>query len=226
MARLDVRSLIPQNRLLAAAVQYLAHVPRLPRFQPSTRFTENSRPPFILEQLHHWTIRSLECGGDFFREMLLHHGVKHTFGYPGSAILLVFDAIYNSKHFDFRAMLASGTSGVVLVTSGPGVTDVITPPRDALSDGVPPARVSRPVLILEPIAETGLQEQNRTILQIPLPRTFVCSSGLLNLDQPYYRLDIHLIERFLLPTKQLGGRDLAMQRMSPSNHRMTYPALR
>lgn len=72
-------------------------------------------------------------------------------GYPGGAILPVFDAIYNSKHFDFILpkheqgaghmaegyARASGKPGVVLVTSGPGATNVITPMQDAFSDGTP-----------------------------------------------------------------------------------------
>lgn len=100
--------------------------------------------------------------------MMLRQGVKHvckiqsapsqpstlmntTVGYPGGAILPVFDAIYNSKHFDFILprheqgaghmaegyARASGKPGVVLVTSGPGATNVITPMQDALSDGTP-----------------------------------------------------------------------------------------
>jgi acetolactate synthase I/II/III large subunit len=74
-----------------------------------------------------------------------------TVGYPGGAILPVFDAIYNSKHFEFILpkheqgaghmaegyARASGKPGVVLVTSGPGATNVITPMQDALSDGTP-----------------------------------------------------------------------------------------
>ncbi|KAJ9191861.1 hypothetical protein DTO166G4_906 [Paecilomyces variotii] len=90
-------------------------------------------------------------GGEIFHEMMLRQGVKHIFGYPGGAILPVFDAIYNSKHFDFVLprheqgaghmaegyARASGKPGVVLVTSGPGATNVITPMQDALSDGTP-----------------------------------------------------------------------------------------
>lgn len=90
-------------------------------------------------------------GGQIFNEMMLRHGVKHIFGYPGGAILPVFDAIHNSKHFDFVLprheqgaghmaegyARVSGKPGVVLVTSGPGATNVVTPMQDALSDGVP-----------------------------------------------------------------------------------------
>ncbi|KAL8670076.1 MAG: hypothetical protein Q9168_005361, partial [Polycauliona sp. 1 TL-2023] len=90
-------------------------------------------------------------GGEIFHQMLRRQGVKHVFGYPGGAILPVFDAIYNSKHFEFILprheqgaghmaegyARASGKPGVVLVTSGPGATNVITPIQDALSDGTP-----------------------------------------------------------------------------------------
>ncbi|KAF2084947.1 acetolactate synthase mitochondrial precursor [Saccharata proteae CBS 121410] len=90
-------------------------------------------------------------GGEIFHEMMLRQGVKHVFGYPGGAILPVFDAIYNSKHFDFILprheqgaghmaegyARASGKPGVVLVTSGPGATNTITPMMDALMDGTP-----------------------------------------------------------------------------------------
>ncbi|GAP86025.1 putative acetolactate synthase I II III large subunit [Rosellinia necatrix] len=92
-----------------------------------------------------------KTGGEIFHEMMLRHGVKHIFGYPGGAILPVYDAIYNSKHFDFILpkheqgaghmaegyARASGKPGVVLVTSGPGATNVVTPMQDALSDGTP-----------------------------------------------------------------------------------------
>src|SRR5687768_6783201 len=115
-------------------------------------------------------------GGEIFHEMMLRHGVKHicaffsfvlpefllirsadsspviyAVGYPGGAILPVFDAIYQSKHFEFILprheqgaghmaegyARASGKPGVVLVTSGPGATNVVTPLQDALSDGTP-----------------------------------------------------------------------------------------
>ena len=78
-------------------------------------------------------------------------GNSFAVGYPGGAILPVFDAIYNSKHFNFILprheqgaghmaegyARASGKPGVVLVTSGPGATNVITPIQDAYSDGTP-----------------------------------------------------------------------------------------
>ncbi|KAG7005832.1 acetolactate synthase catalytic subunit [Physcia stellaris] len=90
-------------------------------------------------------------GGAILHEMLKRLEVRHVFGYPGGAILPVFDAIFNSKHFEFILprheqgaghmaegyARASGKPGVVIVTSGPGATNVITPMQDALSDGTP-----------------------------------------------------------------------------------------
>lgn len=90
-------------------------------------------------------------GGEIFHEMMKRHNVDTIFGYPGGAILPVYDAIYNSPHFNFVLprheqgaghmaegyARASGKPGVVLVTSGPGATNVITPIADALADGIP-----------------------------------------------------------------------------------------
>lgn len=90
-------------------------------------------------------------GGEIFHEMMLRHKVDTVFGYAGGAILPVFDAIYNSDKFNFVLprheqgaghmaegyARACGKPGVVLVTSGPGATNVITPMTDALADGIP-----------------------------------------------------------------------------------------
>ncbi|KAI9574216.1 thiamine diphosphate-binding protein [Boletus coccyginus] len=123
---------------------------------PAVRPTPNNVPfPAPVEQ--RMTAAALDhsfvgmSGGQIFHEMMLRHGIKHIFGYPGGAILPVFDAIYNSEYFDFILprheqgaghmaegyARVSGKPGVVLVTSGPGATNVVTPMQDALSDGVP-----------------------------------------------------------------------------------------
>ncbi|KAI9495868.1 acetolactate synthase [Zychaea mexicana] len=92
-----------------------------------------------------------KSGGEIFHEMMLRHDVKHVFGYPGGAILPVFDAIHESTYFDFVLprheqgaghmaegyARATGKPGVVLVTSGPGATNVVTAMADALADGTP-----------------------------------------------------------------------------------------
>ena len=90
-------------------------------------------------------------GAQIFHQMMKEHGVRHMFGYPGGAILPVFDAIFESDQFQFILTRheqgaghmaegyarASGRPGVVLVTSGPGATNTVTPLQDALMDGTP-----------------------------------------------------------------------------------------
>ncbi|TYK65698.1 acetolactate synthase 2 catalytic subunit [Colwellia echini] len=89
-------------------------------------------------------------GGALLFEVLQEHGVKHVFGYPGGAIMPIYDALYDSevKHFlcrheqgaAFSAVgyaRAADTVGVCLATSGPGATNLITGLADALADSIP-----------------------------------------------------------------------------------------
>ena len=82
--------------------------------------------------------------------MLREHGVQHIFGYPGGAIMPVYDALYDGgvdhilcRHEQGAAMAAigyaraSGQIGVCLATSGPGATNLITGLADAYMDSVP-----------------------------------------------------------------------------------------
>lgn len=92
-----------------------------------------------------------KTGAEIFHETLADLGVECVFGYPGGAILPVFDAIHESEHFKFVLTRheqgaghmaqgyarATGKPGVVLVTSGPGATNTVTPLQDALMDGTP-----------------------------------------------------------------------------------------
>lgn len=125
------------------------------RPEPSPAFQQS--PQTIAPLLSRYDANALDesfvgmSGGAIFHEMMLRHDVRHVFGYPGGAILPVFDAIYNSKHFDFVLprredgaghmaegyARVTGKPGVILVTSGPGATNVITPMQDAMSDGTP-----------------------------------------------------------------------------------------
>ena len=90
-------------------------------------------------------------GAAIFHEMMREHDVEVIFGYPGGAILPVFDAIHESPHFNFILTRheqgaghaaegyarVTGKPGIVLVTSGPGATNTITAMQDALMDGTP-----------------------------------------------------------------------------------------
>ncbi|KAL5357916.1 thiamine pyrophosphate enzyme, N-terminal TPP binding domain-containing protein [Aspergillus floccosus] len=88
-------------------------------------------------------------GGDVVCELLAKQGVKHIFGYPGGASLPLLDSLYRAQRFEFilahheqgAGHMAEGyyrTSkkpGVVMVTSGPGSSNMVTPMLNALLDG-------------------------------------------------------------------------------------------
>jgi len=92
-----------------------------------------------------------KTGAQIFHDMMAEHGVDTIFGYPGGAILPVFDAIFESKGFNFILTRheqgaghmaegyarVTGKPGICLVTSGPGATNTVTPMQDALMDGTP-----------------------------------------------------------------------------------------
>lgn len=89
-------------------------------------------------------------GAELVIQLLKAHKVARIFGYPGGAIMPIYDAIYDSglthhlcRHEQgggFSAIgyaRASGQLGVCLATSGPGATNIITALADALLDSVP-----------------------------------------------------------------------------------------
>ncbi|WP_434939784.1 acetolactate synthase 2 catalytic subunit [Shewanella sp. HL-SH8] len=89
-------------------------------------------------------------GADAVIKVLAAHGVTTVFGYPGGAIMPIYDALYGSpvehllsRHEQGAAFAAvgyaraSGKTGVCFATSGPGATNLITSLADALLDSVP-----------------------------------------------------------------------------------------
>src|SRR5210317_1630889 len=90
-------------------------------------------------------------GAQIVFKALQEHGVEYIFGYPGGAVLPMYDQI--SKQDKIKHILvrheqgaghaaegyarSSGKPGVVLVTSGPGATNVVTALTDAYMDSVP-----------------------------------------------------------------------------------------
>jgi len=90
-------------------------------------------------------------GAQILHDMLLNdHGVDVIFGYPGGAILPVFDALYKSPakfilnrheqacgHAADGYARATGKCGVCIVTSGPGATNTVTPLATAQLDSIP-----------------------------------------------------------------------------------------
>ena len=100
-------------------------------------------------------------GADMVVQVLADTGVDIIFGYSGGAILPTYDAVfrYNHEHRDEKGnepmplivpaneqgagfmaagyARASGKVGVVMVTSGPGATNMVTPIRDSMADSTP-----------------------------------------------------------------------------------------
>jgi acetolactate synthase I/II/III large subunit len=89
-------------------------------------------------------------GAEILCETLEHLGVRHLFGYPGGAILPVYDALGKSKlhhvlvrheqgatHMADGYARASGGVGVAMATSGPGATNMVTGIATAMLDSSP-----------------------------------------------------------------------------------------
>lgn len=90
-------------------------------------------------------------GGEIVMEALRREGVEHIFGYPGGAALHIYDALYQQdavEHILVRHeqgavhaadgyARATGKPGVVLVTSGPGITNCVTGIATAYMDSIP-----------------------------------------------------------------------------------------
>ncbi len=90
-------------------------------------------------------------GAEMVIRALKDQGVEHVFGYPGGAVLPIYDALFHQdtiKHILVRHeqgavhaaegyARSSGKVGVVLVTSGPGATNAVTGLTDAMMDSVP-----------------------------------------------------------------------------------------
>lgn len=91
-------------------------------------------------------------GSDVLIEVLIEEGVDTVFGYPGGAALNIYDAIYKYRDKIKHIMpvdeagacyaadgyaRASGKTGVVIATSGPGATNLVTPLATAYMDSVP-----------------------------------------------------------------------------------------
>lgn len=92
-----------------------------------------------------------KSGAEIFVEALRHEGVKTVFGLPGGVVLKIFDVLCQQKdielvltrheqgaaHMAEGYAKATGRAGVVLVTSGPGMTNIVTGLADAYMDSVP-----------------------------------------------------------------------------------------
>jgi len=94
---------------------------------------------------------NLMTGAEIVFKVLEDRGVEHIFGYPGGAVLPIYDELKNHKkikhilvrheqgagHAAEGYARSSGKPGVILVTSGPGATNAVTALTDAYMDSIP-----------------------------------------------------------------------------------------
>jgi acetolactate synthase-1/2/3 large subunit len=92
-----------------------------------------------------------KSGAEILIDTLIEQGVDTIFGYPGGAVLPIYDALFQQKkikhvlvrheagaaHAAEGYARATGKPGVVLVTSGPGATNAVTGIADAFLDSIP-----------------------------------------------------------------------------------------
>ena len=115
-------------------------------------------------------------GSDMIVQVLAQEQTDVIFGYSGGAILPTYDAVfrYNKEHNDAMPLIvpaneqgagfmasgyarACGKVGVVMVTSGPGATNTVTPVRDCMADSIPIVVISGQVPTAA-IGSDGFQE--------------------------------------------------------------------
>src|SRR5438105_5974686 len=115
-----------------------------------------SRAPFLLAES---SARRVErnmaaeqmSGAQMVIQALVDQGVEHVFGYPGGAVLPIYDELFHQEklrhilvrheqgavHAAEGYARSTGKVGCVLVTSGPGATNAVTGLTDALCDSIP-----------------------------------------------------------------------------------------
>ncbi|WP_018108524.1 biosynthetic-type acetolactate synthase large subunit [Bacteroides propionicifaciens] len=126
-------------------------------------------------------------GSEALVNSLLAAGVDTIFGYPGGAIMPVFDALYHHKkelnhilvrheqgaiHAAQGYARASGQVGVTLVTSGPGATNLITGLTDAMMDSTPLVVISGQVNS-KLLGSDAFQEADVISLALPVTKWVV-----------------------------------------------------
>src|SRR6195256_1034412 len=97
------------------------------------------------------TMSTEMTGAEMVMAALADQGVEHLFGYPGGAVLPIYDALFQQQkvrhilvrheqgavHAAEGYARSTGKVGCVLVTSGPGATNAVTGLTDALMDSIP-----------------------------------------------------------------------------------------
>ncbi len=123
-------------------------------------------------------------GADIFAEVLVEQGVDTLFGYPGGAVLNLYDALYKYSDKIHHVMTAheqgaahaadgyarvTGRTGVVLATSGPGATNLVTGIATAYMDSVPMVAITGNVSTFQ-IGRDSFQEVYIAGITMPITK--------------------------------------------------------
>ena len=122
-------------------------------------------------------------GSEIIIECLKKEGVEFIFGYPGGAVLHIYDALFNAKkikhvlarheqgatHAADGYARACGKPGVVLVTSGPGITNCVTGLATAHMDSIPMVIISGQVS-RQYVGSDAFQEADATGITRPVTK--------------------------------------------------------
>ena len=122
-------------------------------------------------------------GAQIMLECLRQEGVRHIFGYPGGAVLPIYDALYGyqdiehilvrheqgASHMADGYARATGEVGVCLATSGPGATNLVTGIATAYMDSIPMVAITGQVRTTA-IGKDAFQEADITGITMPITK--------------------------------------------------------
>src|SRR5579862_6815779 len=122
-------------------------------------------------------------GAQILLECLRQEGVTHIFGYPGGAVLPIYDALYDvegiehilvrheqgASHMADGFARATGKVGVCLATSGPGATNLVTGIATAYMDSIPMVAITGQVRTTA-IGKDAFQEADITGITMPITK--------------------------------------------------------
>lgn len=138
----------------------------------------------------------LLSGAEMIIRFLVDEGIENVYGYPGGALLHIYDALYQQddvKHILVRHeqaathmadgyARATGKPGVVLVTSGPGSTNAITGIATAHMDSIPMVVIAGQVMSTQ-IGEDAFQETDMVGLTRPIAKHNLTVSSVSDIPQ-------------------------------------------
>ena len=122
-------------------------------------------------------------GAQALMECLRREGVETIFGYPGGAVIPIYDVLYNTDFIEHILVRheqgaghmaegyahATGKVGVCLATSGPGATNLVTALTDAMMDSIPIVAITGQVRT-SVIGKDAFQEADITGITMPITK--------------------------------------------------------